>query len=271
MIGAIVGDIIGSVYEFNNYRAKNFRLFTNKMFFTDDTVMTIAIANALMNSKNKQDVAANAVIEMQHLGRRYPYCSYGGRFSLWLRENNPKPYGSFGNGAAMRVSPVGFYAKTLDECKILSKEVTKVTHNHAEGLKGAECVACCVFLARNGCDKKTLRTFAEKYYRLDFTIDEIRDTYLFDETCQNTVPQALQAFFESENFEDAIRIAISVGGDSDTLAAITGAIAEAFYGVPNEMKEQALGYLDAELKNSVHCFYREALLRNYTNTTIKGQ
>ena len=261
MIGAIIGDIVGSVYEFNNHRSKNFQFLTSKNFFTDDTVMTVAIAKALMRSRDIDDVADNAIAEMKKLGKKYPDCGYGGRFSLWLRENKPQPYGSFGNGAAMRVSPVGFYAKTLDECKMLSKEVTRVTHNHTEGLKGAECVACCVFLARNGCDKKTLRTFAEEYYRLDFTIDEIRDTYLFNETCQNTVPQALQAFFESENFEDAIRTAISVGGDSDTLAAITGAIAEAFYGVPDEMKEQALGYLDTELKNSVLCFYQEIFRR----------
>lgn len=257
MIGAIIGDIVGSVYEFDNYRSKNFTLFTNKCFFTDDTVMTVAIANALIKSEKLQDVADNAVAEMQRLGRKYPYCSYGGRFSQWLRSGNPTPYGSYGNGAAMRVSPVGFFAKTLEECKTLSNEVTKVTHNHAEGLKGAECVACCVFLAKHGYDKKVLRVFAEKYYSLDFTIDEIRDSYKFNETCQNTVPQALQAFFESESFEDAIRTAISVGGDSDTLAAITGAIAEAFYGVPGDLQKRAMGYLDDSLKCAVNAFYEK--------------
>lgn len=156
----------------------------------------------------------------------------------------------------MRVSPVGFFAKTLEECKALSQEVTKVTHNHKEGLKGAECVACCVFLANNGHTKKELREFAEKYYNLDFTIDEIRNSYKFNETCQQTVPQALQAFFESADFEDAVRTAISVGGDSDTLAAITGTIAEAYYGIPENLKNQALGYLDNDLKTTVRDFYK---------------
>lgn len=265
MIGAIIGDIVGSRFEFNNHRNKDFELFTEKCQVTDDSIMTLAVAKAIMEAEKiikpsigRDDFDSDyyLLIEkmtikyMQEIGRKYPYCGYGGMFSKWVFSDNPQPYNSFGNGAAMRISPVGFVARTESEARKLSKAVTGVTHNHKEGIKGAEAVAIAIYMARRGFTKEEIRKKIEhNYYSLDFTIDDIRDTYQFNETCQDTVPQAIEAFLESTSFEDAIRNAISIGGDSDTLAAITGAIAEAYYGVPEEFKEKALSYLDDELRS----------------------
>jgi type I restriction enzyme M protein len=249
MLGAVIGDIVGSRFEWNNNRNKQFDFLTYKCSTTDDSVMSLAIAKALLESKaDYSDLAENAVKYMQGIGRHYPNCGYGGRFIEWIHSDNPQPYGSYGNGAAMRVSACGFVAKSLEEAKQLSKAVTKVTHNHMEGLKGAEAIAVAVFLARSGKNLLEIRDYLTKnYYPLNFTLDGIRDSYQFDESCQGTVPQALEAFFESNNFEDAIRNAISIGGDSDTLAAITGGIAEAYYGIPTEIRKHALTFLDERL------------------------
>lgn len=249
MIGAIIGDIVGSRFEWNNHRSKEFELFTSKCFATDDSIMTLAIGKALVESKRDwSDLSEQAVRCMQEVGRPYPRCGYGGRFWDWMYSSNPRPYNSFGNGAAMRVSACGFAAASMEEAKALSKAVTEVTHNHPEGLKGAEATVVAIYMARTGSTMEEIRTvIGKEYYSIDFRLDEIRDTYTFNETCQNTVPQALQAFFESDSFEDAIRNAISIGGDSDTLAAITGGVAEAYYGVPSELKNKALGYLDERL------------------------
>lgn len=260
MIGAIIGDIVGSRFEFNNHRSKDFELFTEDCMVTDDTIMTIAVAKTIMETdksinsssdRNRLDNNYYSLLEkmaikyMQEIGRRYPYCGYGGMFSRWIFSNNPQPYNSFGNGAAMRISPVGFFAKSEEEVFRLSEAITGVTHNHKEGLKGAEATTIAVYMARIGKPKDDIRNrIISNYYPLDFTIDGIRDIYQFNETCQETVPQAIEAFLESDSFEDAIKTAISVGGDSDTLAAITGGIAEAYYGVPSEIKEKALSYLD---------------------------
>lgn len=246
MLGAIYGDIVGSVYEFNNIRTKNFELFSEKSKFTDDTVMTLAVANALMifdemtreensleaPSKNSLDYFKEILIsEMHTLGDKYPYVGYGGHFRFWLKEKQREPYGSYGNGSAMRVSPVAWYANSLEECLDFAKASAEVTHNHPEGIKGAVCTAGATYLARTRATMDEIKTFVAKYYEINFTLDEIRPTYQFNETCQDTVPEAMQAFFESTSFEDAIRNAISIGGDSDTLAAITGAVAEAYYGM----------------------------------------
>lgn len=249
MIGAIIGDIVGSRFEWDNHRSKSFDLFTDDCFFTDDSIMSLAICDALMESAdNHHDLSEQAIRSMHTIGRPYPDCGYGGRFFDWMYSNTPTPYNSFGNGAAMRVSGCGYVGHTLDEVTNLSRAVTEVTHNHPEGLKGAEATAIAVFLGRTG---KTLDEIhshiTANYYPLDFTLDGIRETYQFNETCQDTVPQAFEAFFESTSFEDAIRNVISVGGDSDTLAAITGAIAEAYYGVPTEIRQQALSFLDETL------------------------
>jgi type I restriction enzyme M protein len=264
MIGAIVGDIAGSRFEFNNYRKKDFELFSEECHVTDDSILTLAVAKAIMETckvirpligkpetGEKFYVMAEWMANkyLREIGRKYPECGYGGMFAQWIASEVPKPYNSFGNGAAMRVSPAGFAAGTEGEAISLADAVTQVTHNHEEGMKGAEAVAVAVFMARHGKSKMEIRKrINNDYYPLDFTIDVIRDAYEFNETCQGTVPQSIEAFLESTSFEDAIRIAISLGGDSDTLAAITGSVAEAFYGVPDEIRERALAYLDPYLR-----------------------
>lgn len=249
MIGAIIGDIAGSRFEWNNHKSKDFTLLTHKCSFTDDSVMSLAICDALMRSKSDYtDLGEQAVISMQAIGRPYPHCGYGGSFYNWIYSDNPRPYNSFGNGAAMRVSGCGYVGKTIEEVKSLSKAVTEVTHNHPEGLKGAEATAVAVFLARTGKSIVEIQDYIVKnYYPIKFTLNEIRDNYSFHVTCQDSVPQALEAFFESTNFEDAIRNAISIGGDSDTIAAITGSIAEAYYGVPTNIRKHAITFLDERL------------------------
>ena len=250
VIGAIIGDIVGSRFEFNNYRKKDFDFFSEDCFFTDDTVMTLAVAKAINENDNIEKLSEEVVNFMQAIGRPYPHCGYGGRFYGWIYSNYPQPYNSFGNGSAMRVASCGEKARTLEEAKRLSYEVTRVTHNHYEGIKGAEATAVCIYLAKVGKSKEEIGDYIRKnYYKLEFTIDEIRPTYKFNETCQDTVPQAIQAFLESKSFEDAIRIAISVGGDSDTLTAITGSIAGAYYGVPSTLEQTALSYLDNNLRS----------------------
>lgn len=249
MLGAIIGDIVGSRFEWNNHRNKEFDLFTTECFPTDDSIMTLSVAKAILESKEDfSDLSEKTENFMQKIGRNYPDCGYGGNFFNWIFSDNPKPYNSYGNGAAMRVSAVGFVANSLEEAKSLSRKVTEITHNHPEGIKGAEATAVAIYLVKIGKDISEIRDFITKnYYTLDFTLDEIRDTYEFNETSQNTVPQALQAFFESTNFEDAIRNAISIGGDSDTLAAICGGIAEAYYGIPDNIRKQAINFLDEDL------------------------
>ena len=211
--------------------------------------MSLAVCDALMRCKaDYSNLSEQAVRSMQSVGRPYPHCGYGGSFRRWMYSDNPKPYNSYGNGAAMRVSGCGYVGRTIDEVKQLSRAVTEVTHNHPEGLKGAEATAVAVFLARTGKSLIEIQDYIIKnYYPLGFTLDSIRETYRFNETCQDTVPQALEAFFESTNFEDAIRNAISIGGDSDTLAAITGSVAEAYYGVPTSIRKHALTFLDERL------------------------
>jgi type I restriction enzyme M protein len=256
MLGAIIGDIVGSRFEWNNHRDKDFDFFTHKCLTTDDSIMTLAVAKALMVSKpDYSDLSKNTVECMQSVGRNYPNCGYGGGFYRWMFSDNPQPYNSFGNGSAMRVSAVGFVAKSLDEAKLLSKLVTEVTHNHPEGIKGAEATAVAIYMAKTGSNILEIRDYINKhYYSLNFTLDEIRETYQFNETCQETVPQALQAFFESTDFEDAIRNAISIGGDSDTVAAICGGVAEAYYGIPTEIRKQALTFLDESLMELLMLF-----------------
>ena len=249
MLGAIIGDIVGSRFEWNNHRDKDFEFLTYKCFPTDDSIMSLAIAQAILVSKpNHSDLSKNAIECMQSVGRNYPDCGYGGSFYNWMFSDNPKPYNSYGNGAAMRVSPAGFAATSLEEAKELSRLVTEVTHNHPEGIKGAEATAVAIYLAKSGSSILEIRDYInDNYYPMNFTLDDIRDIYKFNETCQDTVPQALQAFFESTDFEDAIRNAISIGGDSDTLAAICGGVAEAYYGIPTDIRKHALTFLDQKL------------------------
>ena len=246
MLGAIVGDIVGSRFEWNNLKSKDFDLFTAADHITDDSVMTLAVATALMNCDSirlRNQLQSSTVYYMRKFGNAFPHAGYGGRFRKWLFDVKMQAYGSFGNGSAMRVSACGWVGNDLVEVKALSNDVTCVTHNHPEGLKGAEATVA-VFLARSGASKEEIKKHLEaKYYKLDFTLDEIRDSYSFDGSCQGTVPQALEAFLEATDFEDAIRNAISIGGDSDTLAAITGAVAEAYFGLPPIFRQKAYEYL----------------------------
>ena len=245
MLGAIIGDIVGSRFEWHNNKTKDFELLTYRCFPTDDSVMSLAIAKAILESNDVGMLSKNAVVYMQKLGNKYPNAGYGGHFSFWLTESDPNPYNSWGNGSAMRVSACGFAAKTLEEAKIFSKLVTEVTHNHPEGIKGAEATAVAIYLAKSGSSLIEIQDYINKnYYKIDFKLDDIREEYTFDVSCQGSVPQALEAFFESTSFEDAIRNAISIGGDSDTIAAITGGIAEAYYGIPTDIRKHALTFLD---------------------------
>lgn len=256
MLGAIIGDIVGSRFEWNNHGSKDFEFFNYKCFPTDDSIMSLAVAQAiLLSKKDYSDLSKIAVECMQSIGRNYPDCGYGGSFYGWIFSNDPKPYNSYGNGSAMRVSAAGFAANSIEEAKKLSRLVTEVSHNHPEGIKGAEATAVAIYLAKTGNNILEIRDYIDKnYYPMNFTLDEIRDTYQFNETCQETVPQALQTFFESTDFEDAIRNAISIGGDSDTVAAICGGVAEAYYGIPSDVREQALTFLDERLMHIMVLF-----------------
>lgn len=248
MLGAIIGDIVGSRFERHNHKSKDFELFTDQCGFTDDTAMTVAIAKALLECNGDYtDLSNHAIRCMQEIGQKYPNAGYGQIFYLWLHHKNPGPYRSYGNGSAMRVSPVAYVAKTEKECIQLAKAVTQVSHDHPEGIKGAEAAALATWGALNGATKSMIqKRIEDQYYILDFAIDEIRPKYRFDASCQGSVPQAIEAFLESENFEDTIRIAVSLGGDSDTIAAIAGGIAGAYYGVPNDLRLKAIEYLPAE-------------------------
>ena len=254
MYGAILGDIVGSPYEFdyNNYKGKDFPLFSQRSEFTDDTVITLAVARALLDTREQDDITIKAALvrEMQRLGRAYPDKGYGVRFNQWLYEDNPQPYRSYGNGSAMRVSPAAWLAESMQEALHLAQLTAEVTHDHPEGIKGAQAVAAAIFLARTGHSKVEIKAYVEcKFgYDLSRTCDEIRPTYRHVESCQETVPQAIAAFLESTDFEDALRTAVSLGGDSDTLTAITGSIAEAFYGVPKNLKQECRKRLTPDLE-----------------------
>ena len=252
MIGAIVGDIAGSVYEWNNIKTKDFPLFGEICFFTDDTVMSAAVAEGLMNGGGADDF----IDAMKKYGRMYPDAGYGGRFVGWLRSGGREPYGSWGNGSAMRVSPVAWYFGTLEDAERAAGVAAAVTHSHPEGVKGAKATAAAIFLARADKPKAEIKMYIESAfgYGLDRTLGEIRPMYRFNESCQGTVPEAIIAFLESGGFEDAVRNAVSLGGDSDTLAAITGGIAEAAYGIPGEIREKALSFLPVPLLEVVRRF-----------------
>lgn len=255
MLGAIIGDIVGSVYEWNNVRRKDFGpLFASDAFYTDDTVCTIAVADALVNDRHAGEA-------LKDWGRRYwDNGGWGGMFARWLQSDSLEPYTSFGNGAAMRVAPVGLLASSVEHVSALSKAVTEVTHNHPEGLKGAEATALAIFLARQRVTPKNIRVaITERFgYDLSRTPDDIRPTYRFNETCQETVPQALVCALVATDFEDAIRNAISIGGDSDTVAAIAGGVAEALFGIPDDVADTAWAYLPTDMREALTLLYRKA-------------
>lgn len=258
MLGAIIGDIVGSRFEFNNTNKTDFELFTPECSFTDDTICTVAVADAILRGVSFEQ-------SLLEWCRKHPNPkgAYGGSFGRWVHSLHPAPYNSFGNGSAMRVSPCGWLPR-MDEVMLNARKSAECTHNHPEGIKGAECVALCVALSRKhyhnvskiGWSKERIKQLVtERYgYNLDQTCDEIRRTNTFNETCQVTVTQAIVCFLESTDFESAIRLAVSIGGDSDTIAAITGGIAEAYYGIPQPIIEKALSYLDLDMKNTVTKF-----------------
>lgn len=255
MLGAVIGDIVGSVYEWNNVRRKDFGpLFHATAFFTDDTVCTVAVADALVNERHAGEA-------LKEWGLRYwDNGGWGGMFSRWLQSPSLEPYTSYGNGAAMRVSPAGLLATSVEHVSVLSRQVTEVTHNHPEGLKGAEATALAIFLARQRVKPKNIKlAITERFgYDLERTVDEIRPGYRFNETCQETVPQALVCALTATDFEDAIRNAISIGGDSDTVAAIAGGVAEALFGIPEEIADQGWSYLPLDMRETLTLLYRKA-------------
>ena len=243
MIGAIAGDIIGSVYEFNPIKTKDFPLFSPHCSFTDDTVLTVAVADAVLNGRSYFE-------SIRNIGRRYPDAGYGGFFLRWLHSEDSRPYNSWGNGSAMRVSPIGFAFSDEETILREAARTAEITHNHPEGIKGAQATALAIFLARTRSSKDEIRrTIQSRFaYDLDRTVDEIRPSYSFTESCQQTTPEAIIAFLDSTSYEDAIRNAVSLGGDADTLACITGGIAEAFYGeVPSEIRTKVLECVSPDL------------------------
>lgn len=268
MYGAILGDIIGSPYEFDmGDKSKDFPLFSDESYFTDDTVMTIAVAETFMSAKtpkpehfehgwylsevkaSDEAIKKDLVQSMQKWGRRYPSAGYGVRFSEWLESENPQPYNSWGNGSAMRVAPIAWLYDDLSTVRHMARLSAGVTHNHPEGIKGAEATASAIFLGRAGHSKGDIKAYIEEefHYDLSRTCNEIRPTYYHVESCQETVPEAITAFLEGNSFEDVIRTAVSLGGDCDTLTCIAGAIAEGFYGVPDHLKDRCVAFLTKDL------------------------
>ncbi len=259
MYGAILGDMIGAPYEFDRGgKTKDFPLFSQGTEFTDDSVMTIAVAEALMDALGQPDdeIRKRLVSSMQRWGRRYPDAGYGFMFYHWLRSGDPRPYGSFGNGSAMRVSAAGWLYDTLEETRHMARLTAEVTHNHPEGIKGAEAAASAIYMARTGAGKDAIREYVSREFDYDLTrtCDQIRPAYYHVESCQKTVPEAVTAFLEGTSFVDVIRTAVSLGGDCDTLTCIAGGMAEAFYGVPDELKAECLNRIPADMRDVVKRF-----------------
>ena len=254
MLGAIIGDIVGSRYEFNNIKTEDFPLFDDKCRFTDDTVMTIAVFLGILNGKNDPEKTAKAIeLSMAEYGNLYINAGYGPRFIKWIEAPVKEPYNSYGNGSAMRVSSIAGCFDDLKHVEQFAEISASVTHNHPEGIKGAKAIAGAAFIARTGGTKDDVKNYIKNNYdyNIDFTLYEIRPTYTFDVSCQGSVPVAIVAALEGRDFEDTIRKAVSVGGDSDTIADMAGAIAEGFYGIPEDIKEKALTYLDERLRDGV--------------------
>ena len=261
MYGAILGDIIGSPFEFDRGdKTKDFKLFSRRSHFTDDSVMTLAVCEALLKVRQDatvKEIEDTVISSMQSWGRRYPHEGYGGYFRCWLTARHPEPYNSFGNGSAMRVSAAGWLYDSLEKTRVVAKATANVTHNHPEGIKGAEATASAIFMARNGSSKEEIKKYIENefHYDLNRTLDEIRPSFHMDETCQKTVPEAIIAFLEARDFEDAIRNAVSLGGDTDTLGAITGSIAEAYFGISETLISECRNRINKDMRDVVDAFY----------------
>ena len=283
MLGAIIGDIIGSVYEWNNIKTTEFPLFSKRCRPTDDSVMSIAVADGLIRSfrKDEETIKKALIASMQHYGRKYPRAGYGGRFYDWLMSDDPQPYNSWGNGSAMRVSSVGWMAASLVDAEELARVTAEVTHNHEEGVRGAKAIAAAVYMARAKCSKEEIKGYIEKYhgYELSVSLDEIRDDYDFDVSCKGSVPWAIRAFLEAGSYEEAVRLAVSIGGDSDTIACMAGSIAGPFFGIPENIKKSGLAILDDYLKDKLkeyrsfyneYCAEPDGLTRSRVKAMLKG-
>lgn len=261
MYGTILGDIIGCPFEFDRGdKTKDFKLFSRRSHFTDDSVMTLAVCEALLKvgqDATVKEIEDAVITSMQSWGRRYPHEGYGGYFRCWLTARHPEPYNSFGNGSAMRVSAAGWLYDSLEKTRVVAKATANVTHNHPEGIKGAEATASAIFMARNGSSKEEIKKYIENefHYDLNRTLDEIRPSFHMHETCQKTVPEAIIAFLEAKDFEDTIRNAVSLGGDTDTLGAITGSIAEAYFGIPEALRSECRNRINKDMRDVVDTFY----------------
>lgn len=264
MTGALMGDVSGSWYEWHNTKEKPKELITDRDHFTDDSVLTYAVADGILRGLEEADrsrllfdeemqahVRSSIARSVRDFTLRYPSAGYGGRFLAWAREGSMEPYGSRGNGAAMRASFCGWLAESLEEAKLFARLSAEITHNHAYGIKGAGAVAACIYLLRTGAGKEEIQKYAGALYDMNFTLDTIRPSYSFDVSCEGSVPQAIEAFLEGEDFLDVIRLAISIGGDSDTIAAIAGSLAEAYEPAPEDLRERALAKLDDFLRETV--------------------
>ena len=257
MYGAIIGDIIGSRFEFDRgSKSREFELFTPRCNFTDDTVMTVAVAEALMNAGKDSDektIKSELIKSMKMWGQRYPDAGYGGRFIRWVLSEEPKPYGSYGNGSGMRVSSVGWLYDSLERTREVARWTAEVAHNHPEGIKGAESVAAAIFMARNGASKDEIKKYIEDEfgYNLNRTLDEISPSYHHVEDCMRTMPEAFTCFLEADSYEETVRNVMYIGGDTDTLAAIAGAVAEAFWGIPEDVIDSGMNFLSSDILDVV--------------------
>ena len=267
MLGAIAGDIIGSSYKFTRRKDYDFELFTEESRFTDDTVMTLAVAQWLYRCEAERNNEEQLVRCMKELGRAYPGAGYGSMFNAWLWREESHSYGSYGNGAAMRVSPIGLYALTLRDALEGAKMSAEVSHSHPDGIKGAQAVAAAVWMANNGYPKNVIREYIERKFGYDMsrTIDEIRPTYKWDSSCQGSVPEAIIAFLDGRDFEDVVRLAVSLGGDADTQAAIAGGIAACVYPIPEHIAVECERRLPTELLEIMRNFEAFIKSRNQTN------
>ena len=265
MYGAIIGDIVGSRFEFDRgSKSREFELFTPTCEFTDDTVMTVAVAEALLDSgkdADEQTIKANLITSLKKWGQKYPDSGYGARFIDWVLTDDPKPYGSYGNGSGMRVSAVGWLYDTIERTREVARWTSEITHNHPEGVKGAESTAAMIFMARNGASKEEIKKYVEDEFGYDLSrsLDEIRPTYHHVEDCMHTMPEAFTCFFEADSFENTIRNVMYIGGDADTLAAIAGSIAEAFWMIPADIIKKAKKYISDDIAEVVDRFAAEII------------
>ncbi len=264
MYGAILGDIAGSRFEFDRGGwSKDFELVTDECSWTDDTVMTVAVAEALLGAGPDaavSEIESACTEAMQRWGRKYPYAGYGNRFIHWLGAEKPRPYGSYGNGSAMRVSAAGWLYATLERTREVARATANVSHNHPEGIKGAECTAAVIWLGRHGVTKDEIRDYVTKEFGYDIseTLDEMRARHRHDESCMDSLPKALRSFLDGESYEDAVRNAVSLGGDTDTIAAIAGAMAEGFYGMPETLQDECMRFLGADMRDVI-CNFEKAI------------